>query len=52
MKAGADMLLAPTGIAKSVSAVKEAIDKGDIEESAIDESVKRILRIKIKRGIQ
>lgn len=52
VKAGADMLLAPTGIAKSVSAVKEAIDKGDIEESAIDESVKRILRIKIKRGIQ
>ncbi len=52
VKAGADMLLAPAGIAKSVSAVKEAIEKGDIEESSIDESVERILRVKIKRGIQ
>lgn len=52
VKAGADMLLAPTGIAKSVSAIKTAIDNGDIDESNIDESVKRIMRVKIKRGIQ
>ena len=52
VKAGVDMLLAPKGITKSVTAVKEAVESGEILESSIDESVKRILRIKLKRGIQ
>lgn len=52
VKAGVDMLLAPKGITKSVTAVKEAVESGEISESTIDESVKRILRIKLKRGIQ
>ena len=52
VKAGVDMLLAPEGIIKSVSAIKAAVESGEISESTINESVGRILTVKIKRGIK
>ena len=50
VKAGNDMLCTPYG-ATSLSAIKKAVKAGEIKESRIDESVKRILKVKLKYGI-
>ena len=50
VKAGNDMLCTPYGEA-SLSAIKKAVKSGKIKESRIDESVKRILKVKLKYGI-
>ena len=50
VKAGNDMLCTPHG-ATSLNAIKKAVKSGEIKESRIDESVRRILRIKLKYGI-
>ncbi|MBQ7900946.1 MAG: glycoside hydrolase family 3 protein [Clostridia bacterium] len=51
VKAGADMLLCPSDMQQVVEDINEAVRVGDIDVSVIDESVKRILRVKQKRGI-
>lgn len=51
VKAGADILLMSTDLEASYQAVLEAVEEGSIEESQIEDSVKRILTVKIKRGI-
>ncbi len=50
VKAGNDMLCTPYG-AVSINAIKKAVDSGEIKETRIDESVKRILIVKLKYGI-
>lgn len=52
VKAGADMLICPIGVSRTVTAISEAVDSGEIKESAINESVKRILAVKILRGVE
>lgn len=52
INAGADMLICPVGVSKTVNAILSAIESGEISETTINESVKRIIRVKIKRGIQ
>jgi beta-N-acetylhexosaminidase len=51
VNAGADILLAPAGLERSVSAIAKAIESGEIDEARIDESVSRILKLKIDSGL-
>ncbi|MDR3277841.1 MAG: glycoside hydrolase family 3 protein [Oscillospiraceae bacterium] len=51
VKAGADILLMPPGVAKTVDALTRAVERGEIPESRIDESAARILALKLSRGI-
>lgn len=51
VKAGVDVLLMSTDLEGSYQAVLEAVKEGSIEESQIDASVRRIMNVKIKRGI-
>ncbi len=51
IKAGSDIILMPADLDKAYNAVLGAIEKGEIPESRIDQSVERILALKVKRGI-
>lgn len=51
LKAGADMLLMPVSIDEAYNSVISACNNGTISEERLNQSVKRILRVKIKRGI-
>lgn len=51
VKAGVDVLLMSTDLEAAYQAVLEAVEEGSIEESQIDASVRRILTVKIKRGV-
>jgi beta-N-acetylhexosaminidase len=54
VNAGNDILLLVDSYENQVDAIeqlKEAVEKGDIEESRINESVKRILRLKMKYNV-
>ena len=51
IKAGVDIVLMSTDVKDAYNAVKKAVENGEIEEKSIDESVQRILEVKIKRGI-
>jgi beta-N-acetylhexosaminidase len=50
VKAGNDMLCTPYG-KTSLKAIKSAVKNGEIDETRIDESVRRILKMKLKYGI-
>jgi beta-N-acetylhexosaminidase len=49
--AGADQLLDPPDLAKSFKAVLSAVKSGRISGKRLDESVRRILALKAKRGL-
>lgn len=51
VRAGEDILLMPEDFSEAFQAVWDAVQQGKIKEKRIDESVKRILTIKIKRGL-
>jgi beta-N-acetylhexosaminidase len=51
VKAGADIVLMPVGLEEVAFGLVEAVDLGEISMKRIDESVERILTLKIKRGI-
>ena len=51
VEAGMDMILLSTDYQSAYRAVLGAVQDGKIEETRIDESVKRIIRVKIKRGL-
>lgn len=51
INAGADIILMPVGLEDVFSGVREALDDGDIDQQEIDESVKRILTLKVERGV-
>lgn len=48
VKAGADVLLYPPSVEQAFIGVKRAVQSGEIKESRIDESVRRILEAKAK----
>ncbi|MCB0836845.1 MAG: serine hydrolase [Bacteroidetes bacterium] len=50
-EAGNDVLLFPSNIPKSARLIKEAIESGKISESALNQSVYRILRAKMEVGL-
>lgn len=51
LKAGGDMLLMPVSIDEAYNSVISACNNGTISEERLNQSVKRILKVKIKRGI-
>jgi len=51
IKAGADMLLMPPDIDLAYNAVLEAVRSGEIKRRRIDASVRRILALKLERGL-
>ena len=51
VRAGIDMILMPDNMDEAYSEVLEAVKKGSVSESRIEESVRRILTVKLKRGI-
>ncbi len=51
IKAGADVLLYPPSVEQAFVALKHAVEAGEIKESRLDESVRRILSAKEKLGI-
>jgi beta-N-acetylhexosaminidase len=51
LKAGVDMLLMPPDLDVAVNAVLGAVASGELSEARIDESVRRILELKQRRGM-
>ncbi|HWS37769.1 MAG TPA: glycoside hydrolase family 3 N-terminal domain-containing protein [Actinoplanes sp.] len=51
LKAGVDVLLMPPNLDVAVKSVLQAVAGGELTESRIDESVRRILTLKQKRGL-
>ena len=51
ISAGVDLLLCPDNPQEAVSALQNALEQGELSQARIDESVKRILAMKINRGI-
>lgn len=51
VSAGVDMLLGPVNLTDSVNALENAVNNGTLTEERIDQSVARILALKIRRGI-
>jgi beta-N-acetylhexosaminidase len=50
--AGADVLLLPPDAAVVINEVERAVKRGDIPEARIDESVRKILNVKSRMGLQ
>lgn len=51
IKAGVDVLLMPPSLEVAYRAVVDAIGRGELSEARIDESVRRILALKLSRGL-
>lgn len=51
IKAGADIILMPKDLIEAVDGIVSAVEKGEIDEKRIDESVCRIMRLKHKKGL-
>jgi beta-N-acetylhexosaminidase len=51
LKAGADVILYPPSVEKAFLAIKQAVQTGEVKESRLDESVRRILAAKEKIGL-
>ena len=49
--AGADIVLTKGDFQRSIGAVKEAVDNGEVSEAALDRSVRRILEAKAQAGL-
>jgi beta-N-acetylhexosaminidase len=51
IKAGADVILYPPNVEKAFTALRQAVESGDISEARIAESVRRILTAKATLGL-
>ena len=51
VSAGVDILLCPSDPQEAVTALKDAVASGTVSEQRIDQSVRRILTLKLNRGI-
>ena len=51
LQAGADIILLPGSFGTAAQAVMEAVENGEISRERIEESVERILALKIQRGL-
>ena len=51
VKAGMDMILQPKDMASAVNSIEQAVADGELSEARIDESVRRILTLKERRGL-
>ena len=51
VQAGVDLLLSPQSLDKAITALTQAVEDGAITQERLDESVLRVLRLKLDRGI-
>ncbi|MFQ5568507.1 MAG: glycoside hydrolase family 3 protein [Rhodothermales bacterium] len=51
LQAGADVILTPVSLPRAVEAVKTALRRGDLDEAALDRSVRRVLWAKARAGL-
>ncbi|EKN70195.1 glycoside hydrolase [Neobacillus bataviensis LMG 21833] len=51
VKAGTDIVLMPVGLESVANGLYDAVNSGDISEERLDQSVERILTLKLNRGI-
>ena len=51
VQAGVDLLLCPQDLKEEAAALTQAVENGTISQERLDESVLRVLRLKIDRGI-
>ncbi len=51
VQAGVDLLLSPQNLDQAVTALTQAVENGAISQERLDESVLRVLRLKMERGI-
>ncbi|MDQ4121875.1 MAG: glycoside hydrolase family 3 protein [Acidobacteriota bacterium] len=51
IKAGNDVVLFPPNVEKAIEAIEAAVKRGDITETRIDESVRRLLHAKYRLGL-
>ena len=51
LQAGNDMLLEPVDVDRTIAAITDAVAKGIITEERINESVRRILLVKMEKGM-
>lgn len=51
VNAGTDIILMPVGLEEVVDGLLEAVENGEIAEERIEQSVKRILSLKLNRGV-
>ena len=51
VQAGVDMLLMPVSLDEAYSSIANAVSDGTISEDRIDQSIKRILNAKMRRGL-
>lgn len=52
VEAGVDMILLPPDPSGAIDALVQAVSSGEIQESRINESVRRILKLKARLGLQ
>jgi beta-N-acetylhexosaminidase len=52
MLAGADILLMPNNVTQAINTVASAVQAGRITQARIDESVRRVLRMKAQAGLR
>ena len=51
VQAGVDMLLCPLDLKSAVEALTQAVESGEITQARLDESVQRILELKLRQGM-
>jgi beta-N-acetylhexosaminidase len=51
VQAGVDLLLCPLDLEQAVAALENAVESGELSEDRIDQSVQRILLLKLRQGI-
>lgn len=51
INAGLDMIMVPYDFKRYVATLTEAVEKGDVSQSRIDDAVARILRVKLELGL-
>jgi beta-N-acetylhexosaminidase len=52
LEAGADILLMPHSVPEAINTIMKAIESGSLTQSRIDESVRRVLRMKAQAGLR
>lgn len=52
IEAGADMILAPKNFLKSYNGILDAVNKGTLTQERIDESLRRIYRVKLANQVE
>jgi beta-N-acetylhexosaminidase len=52
LQAGADILLMPNNVTNAINTVTKAVESGRLTQTRIDESVRRILRMKAQAGLR